>query len=226
MRVLLIEDNMEVVSVIATALLDERWETEVVHNGQTGLEKALHESYDVIILDIMLPDLDGHTVLQEIRNASLMTPVLFLTARDSVRDRVMGLDFGADDYLTKPFDLEELAARLRALVRRKGSIFQDDHIAYRRISLSSQAHDVFVDKAPLRLTVKEYELTEYFLMNAEQILTREQIFYRVWGFNSDSGSAVVDVYVHYLRKKLAPYNCSDYIQTIRGVGFMLSYSPR
>ncbi len=224
MRVLIIEDNTEVASVVKAALLEEEWETDVAYNGRTGLEKALHEPYDVIILDIMLPDLDGHKVLQEIRKALLMTPVLFLTARDSVQDRVIGLDFGADDYLTKPFDIAELVARIRALSRRKGSIVQEDHIAYRRISLSSQAHDGFVDKKALHLTVKEYELLEYFLINAEQILTRQQIFYRVWGFNSDSGSAVVDVYVHYLRKKLTLHECDDYIQTVRGVGFMLKES--
>lgn len=224
MRVLIVEDNAEVAAAIEAALLDERFETEVCHNGRTGLERALDASYDVMILDIMLPDVSGHHVLKEIRKAGLTTPVLFLTARDSVEDRVIGLDYGADDYLTKPFDVAELLARVRALSRRKGSIFQEDQIAYRRIRMSPQAHDAFVDKNPLHLTVKEYELLEYFLVNAEQILTRQQIFYRVWGFNSDSGSAVVDVYVHYVRKKLALYGCDDYVQTVRGVGFMLKES--
>ncbi|PWI57303.1 response regulator transcription factor [Sulfoacidibacillus thermotolerans] len=224
MRVLVIEDNVEVASVIESALQEEKWETDVAHDGRQGLEKALQEPCDVIILDIMLPDLDGHRVLQEIRKVSFTTPVLFLTARDRVEDRVIGLDYGADDYLTKPFDVAELLARVRALARRKGSIYHEDHIAYGRIQIRPQAHDGFVDNKPLHLTVKEYELLEYFLINAEQILTRQQIFYRVWGFNSDSGSTVVDVYVHYLRKKLAPFHCDEYVRTVRGVGFMLKES--
>jgi two-component system response regulator CiaR len=220
-KILVVEDDPAVGKAITAALCEEEWETDLAISGRTGLHYATDRSYDVIILDIMLPDMDGYGIVKALRGEAIMTPVLFLTARDSVQDRVKGLDSGADDYLTKPFEVAELLARVRALSRRKGSFIHENKVEYGRLSIQEQTRDGFVDKQPLNLTVKEYELLEYLLRNAEQILTREQVFCSVWGFDSDAGSAVVEVYVHYLRKKLAPFGCDKFIRTIRGVGYMV-----
>ncbi|OFW77501.1 MAG: DNA-binding response regulator [Alicyclobacillus sp. RIFOXYA1_FULL_53_8] len=221
MKALIVEDDAQMAKVIQASLSEESWISDIACTGKIGLESALNHSYDLIILDIMLPDLTGIEVVRRIRGASSMTPVLMLTALDSVDDRVHGLDAGADDYLTKPFDVPELLARVRALSRRKGSIIFEDKLSYGPITLSLQPHDGFVDGSELHLTSKEYELLEFFLRNAEQIVTREQIFIRVWGYDSDSGPTVVDVYVHFLRRKLSPFGCDGYIRTVRGVGYML-----
>lgn len=223
MKALIVEDDPVVASVIGAALREEAWSADVAPTGREALDKALTEqnSYDLIVLDVMLPDLSGIDVIRQIRAAASMIPVLFLTALDSVTDRVKGLDAGADDYLTKPFEVTELLARVRALSRRKGSIVIEHGLEYGRLSLNRQEREGFANRQALRLTVKEFDLFEYFLRNAEQIVTREQIFLRLWGYDADAGPTVVDVYVHFLRKKLAAVGCEHYIRTIRGVGYML-----
>lgn len=196
------------------------YEVDSTGTGRDGLILAQTGVYDALILDIMLPEVDGLSIVKQLRAQSIKTPVLFLTARDSIDDRVKGLDVGADDYLVKPFAINELLARVRALLRRtKGE--PDGQVWYGPISLQPNVHDGFAGEHRLNLTVKEYELLEFFLRNSEQILIREQIFNRIWGFDSESGINVVDVYVHYLRKKLAQYGYENYINTVRGVGYML-----
>ncbi|MCF8565909.1 response regulator transcription factor [Alicyclobacillus tolerans] len=221
MKALIVEDDVEIAKVIAAALRDESWNCDVANTGKSGLQLALDQSYDLIVLDIMLPDLNGVEVIRRIRQASLMVPVLFLTALDSVQDRVRGLDAGADDYLTKPFDIPELLARIRALSRRKGSIVVEDRLVYGPLALHPDSRDGTAGDHPLHLTSKEYEILKYFMQNAEQILTRDQIFVRVWGYDSDAGPTVVDVYVHRLRRKLAELGCEGYLKTLRSVGYML-----
>lgn len=221
MKALIVEDDFEIAKVITAAMSDESWHCENAYTGKSGLELVLNHSYDLVVLDIMLPDLNGVEVLRKIRKASLMVPVLFLTALDSVQDRVSGLDAGADDYLTKPFDIPELLARIRALSRRKGSIVQEDKLVYGPLTLYPDSYDGSVRDQPLHLTTKEYEILKYFMQNAEQILTREQIFVRIWGYDSDAGPTVVDVYVHRLRRKLAELGCDGYLQTVRSVGYIL-----
>ena len=223
MKALIVEDDPVVARVIEAALREEAWLADVAPTGQDAVKKALFEqnSYDLIVLDVMLPDLSGIEVIRRIRAASSMIPVLFLTALDSVLDRVKGLDAGADDYLTKPFEVAELLARVRALSRRKGSIVVENGLEYGRLSANRLEREGFANHTPLHLTVKEYELFEYLLQNAEQILTREQIFLHVWGYDAEAGPTVVEVYVHFLRKKLAASGCENYIRTIRGVGYMV-----
>lgn len=223
MKALIVEDDPVVARVIEAALREEAWLADVAPTGQDAVKKALFEqnSYDLIVLDVMLPDLSGIEVIRRIRAASSMIPVLFLTALDSVLDRVKGLDAGADDYLTKPFEVAELLARVRALSRRKGSIVVENGLEYGRLSVNRLEREGFANHTPLHLTVKEYELFEYLLQNAEQILTREQIFLHVWGYDAEAGPTVVEVYVHFLRKKLAASGCENYIRTIRGVGYMV-----
>lgn len=220
LKVLVVEDDCSVLELIRSVLIEESYQVDCASTGDEGLLLAERDVYDVLILDIMLPGIDGLSIVKRLRAQSIKTPVLFLTARDSVEDRVKGLDVGADDYLVKPFAISELLARVRALLRRtKGEM--DGEVSYGPISLQPNAHDGFAGEQSLNLTVKEYELLEFFLRNNEQILLREQIFNRIWGFDSESGINVVDVYVHHLRKKLAQHGYGDFIRTIRGVGYML-----
>lgn len=221
MRILIVEDDQSLLNAIVTVFEEESYQVDRADNGDDGLALAEQGIYDLVVLDIMLPGLSGIEILQSMRKMAQTTPVLLLTARDSVEDRVKGLDAGADDYLTKPFAVQELLARARALLRRHGALSLDGDLVYNRIALRRKAHDGYVDNQPLKLTSKEFKLLEYLMVNREQILTREQIFDRVWGFDVDSNTSVVDVYMHYLRKKLAVQGCDELVQTIRGVGYML-----
>ncbi|MCX2828755.1 response regulator transcription factor [Bacillus pseudomycoides] len=220
MRLLVVEDNAPLLESITQILCDE-FEVDTAVNGEDGLFLALQNIYDVILLDVMLPVIDGFEVIQRIRNDKIETPVLFLTAKDSLEDRVKGLDFGGDDYLIKPFQAPELKARIRALLRRSGNLTTKQTINYRGIELFGKDKDIQVDGEAIKLTLKQYELLEYLIQNSGKILMREQIFDRVWGFDSDTTVAIVEVYVHHLRKKLEPFGYQKDIQTVRGIGYML-----
>ena len=221
MRILVVEDDRSMLDVIRTILEDESYEVDTATTGDEGLLLAEQGIYDALILDVMLPQLDGFTIIRRLRTRSITTPTLILTAKDRVEDRVKGLDFGADDYLVKPFSVSELLARVRALLRRAGALSFEGDLRCGPITVQPHQHDGFIGDEPLRLTSKEYELLEYFMHNQAQILTRDQLFSRVWGLDSEANSTVVDVYVHYLRKKLATHGCDTYIRTIRGVGYMI-----
>lgn len=219
MKILVVEDDEPLLKTILSILGEEAYETDYALNGEDGYYFAQRNIYDLLIFDIMLPKRNGLSVIKELRTQGITTPVLFLTAKDTVQDRVNGLDAGADDYLVKPFALAELLARIRALLRRNRNA-NEDEIRYGPISVRPAEHDGFVDSEPLKLTLKEYELLEYLLYNREQILTREQIFDRIWGFDSEAVISIVDVYIHFLRKKLAPNGYDFFIHTIRGVGYV------
>lgn len=220
MRLLVVEDNASLLESIVQILRDE-FEVDTAINGEDGLFLALQNIYDAILLDVMMPGMDGFEVIQKIRDEKIETPVLFLTARDSLEDRVKGLDFGGDDYIVKPFQAPELKARIRALLRRSGSLTTQQTIRYKRIELFGKDKDVQVDGQSIKLTLKQYELLEYLIQNSGKILMREQIFDRVWGFDSDTTVAIVEVYVHHLRKKLEPFGYQKDIQTVRGIGYIL-----
>ncbi|PFZ91567.1 response regulator transcription factor [Bacillus wiedmannii] len=220
MRLLVVEDNASLLESIVQILRDE-FEVDTALNGEDGLFLALQNIYDAILLDVMMPEMDGFEVIQKIRDEKIETPVLFLTARDSLEDRVKGLDFGGDDYIVKPFQAPELKARIRALLRRSGSLTTKQTIRYKGIELLGKDKDVQVDGQSMKLTLKQYELLEYLVQNSGKILMREQIFDRVWGFDSDTTVAIVEVYVHHLRKKLEPFGYQKDIQTVRGIGYIL-----
>ncbi|NHM33079.1 response regulator transcription factor [Neobacillus terrae] len=220
MKILIVDDEKPLVEGISKILNEENYDVDTALNGYDGLLLARQSIYDVIILDIMLPEMDGFSIVKTLRNESIRTPILLLTAKDSVKDRVLGLDLGADDYLIKPFAGAELLARIRVLLRGKGDQ-TDTELVYGPININSIEHDGYVYSKKLNLTVKEYSLLEFFILNKEQILLRDQIFNRIWGFNSEAGLSVVDVYVHHLRKKLAPFHIDHWIRTVRGIGFML-----
>lgn len=219
MRLLLVEDEEGIGKFICQGLQEAGHAVDWVRNGEKGLEYALSADYDVLILDIMLPHMDGLQLLQEVRRRGIKTPILYLTARDTVEDRVRGLNIGADDYLVKPFDFSELLARIQALLRRPP--LQTTHIL-KVDDLEMDTIKRIVRRAGqvLDLSQREYMLLEYLMRNAGQVLTRTQIGERVWGFDFYNESNVVDVYIGYLRRKID--RGTPLIKTVRGVGFRLS----
>lgn len=221
MRVLVVEDDRALLKAITNVFQDESYQVDQAETGDEGLLLAETGIYDLLVLDIMLPGRDGLSIIKELRAKSITTPTLFLTAKDSVEARVQGLDAGADDYLVKPFAVEELLARVRALLRRNGKLGSEGEVAYGPITLPTNEYDAVVQDTALKLSGKEYELLKYLVLNREQILTRAQIFDRVWGIDSEANDSIVDLYIHYLRKKLAPFCADSLIRTIRGVGYML-----
>ncbi|MBT2668457.1 response regulator transcription factor [Bacillus sp. ISL-4] len=220
MKVLVVEDNVSLLESIRQILTDE-YEVDTADNGEDGLFMAQQSIYDIIILDVMLPGIDGFEIVRKIREAKIDTSVLFLTAKDALEDRVRGLEMGGDDYLVKPFQAPELKARIRALLRRSGIISLEQHVKYRNIELLEKEKDILVDGKVIKMTLKQFELLEYLIRNNGKILTREQIFDRIWGFDSDTTIAIVEVFIHHLRKKLEPFNYHKDIQTVRGIGYML-----
>lgn len=220
MRLLVVEDNISLLQSIVEIVSDE-FEADSASNGEDGLYLARQNIYDAILLDVMLPGMNGFEIIQHLREEENHTPVLFLTARDSLEDRVKGLDYGGDDYLVKPFQAPELMARIRALLRRSGSLTMSQTLVYKGMELFNKEKSVTIDGEAIKLTFKQYELLEYMIQNKGVILTKEQIYDRVWGFDSDTTIAIVEVFVHHLRKKLEPFGYHNDIKTIRGVGYML-----
>lgn len=225
MKILLVEDDVSLRDAVATVLKEECFDVDEAGDGEEGLYLAEQEIYDLIILDVMLPEMNGFDLTQKFRMRKYTAPILFLTARDALEDRVRGLDVGGDDYMMKPFAVQELLARMRALLRRRYPSYNGSDHVYGRVTAKRSMMEGFVDDEPLNLKVKEYEMLEYFVINQELILTKEQIFDRIWGWDSDVHLGIVDVYLHFLRKKLAPYGCDSYIQTVRGVGYMFREKP-
>ncbi|QGQ95528.1 DNA-binding response regulator [Paenibacillus psychroresistens] len=221
MRILVVEDDLPLRKVITELFEEESYQVDGTDSGDDGLFLAEQGIYDLLVFDIMLPGMSGLAIVRKLRLQAMATPILFLTAKDSVEDRVQGLDVGADDYLVKPFAVSELLARVRALLRRQGAIGAEGEISYCGISIKPKLHDAFVAGMPMQLTIKEYELMEYLVLNNQQILTREQIFDRIWGFDSDTANGIVDLYIHYLRKKMSLHNCEHLLHTVRGVGYRL-----
>ncbi|GGD58688.1 response regulator transcription factor [Paenibacillus nasutitermitis] len=221
MRILVVEDDRPLLEAVTTVLKEESYQVDEAQNGMDGLYLAQQRIHDLIILDIMLPGMDGLSILANLRSQGFTMPILLLTARDGVEDRVKGLDSGADDYIVKPFAMPELLARIRVLLRRNSGGAPDGELKYGPLSVKCHVMEGYANGEPLKLTVKEFELLEYLLLNREQIVTKDQLLDRVWGIDTGAGLGVVDVYVHYLRKKLAPAGCEGYIHTVRGVGYLL-----
>ena len=219
MRVLLVEDEKALAQAMAKIFEKNKILTDVVHDGLEGQMLAGENIYDVIVLDIMLPSIDGLEILKAIREKGKNTPVLILTAMDSTKDKVKGLNMGADDYMVKPFDTEELVARVRALARRPKEIFHDSLISFGDVSLNINTGEATVAGSPKSLTAKESQLLEMFLRNPGMIVSKDQIIDRIWGFDSLTAENSVEIYVHYLRKKLS--KSRTMIQTQRGLGYVL-----
>ncbi|HET7035121.1 MAG TPA: response regulator transcription factor [Thermomicrobiaceae bacterium] len=221
MRILVVEDEVGLAEVIARVLRRERYEVDLAHDGEQGLELALAGIYDAIVLDRMLPGIDGLELSRRLRRATVHTPVLILSARRELDERVEGLDAGADDYLGKPFAFAELLARLRALTRRGERPVQAALLRAGSVTLDQRTHRVERGGQPVELSPREYALLEYLMRNTGQVLTRDQILERVWGYEAQPESNVVDLYIYYLRRKLGDAGTSSPIQTVRGVGYTM-----
>jgi heavy metal response regulator len=220
MRILVVEDEKKVASFIKRGLEEENFTVDVAHDGEEGLHMGETNPYDLILMDIMLPKMDGLSVIKELRKKDVNSPVLCLTAKDAVEDIVSGLDSGSDDYLTKPFAFAELLARVRALVRR-GAKDRGAEIHFADLRLDPVSHKVWRGNKEIELTAKEYALLEYFIRNPNQVLTRTMIAEHVWDYSFDSFTNIIDVYVNYLRKKVDRDFDTKLIHTVRGVGYVL-----
>ena len=221
-RVLLVDDEPALTNLLKMALHYEGWQIEVARDGKEAFAKLAEFAPDLLVLDIMLPDTDGMQILKTIRETETYTPTLMLTARDSVVDRVNGLTAGADDYLTKPFSLEELVARLRGLLRRSKAMEapEDEVLAIGDLILDGASREVTRGGEPISLTVTEFELLRYLMRNPRRAINRAEILDRVWNYGFGGKSSVVDLYISYLRRKIDT-DREPMIHTVRGVGYML-----
>ncbi len=219
MHILVVEDERKVASFIKRGLEAANYSVDVEHDGEAGLNRLLKGDYDLVILDVMLPKLDGLSLMKQIRQRQVNTPVLLLTARVTVADRVMGLDLGADDYLTKPFAFEELLARVRVLLRRGAAA--PAVLAVADLRLDPVTREVTRANKRIDLTAKEFALLEFLLRRQDEVLSRAVIAQHVWGVNYDTFTNVIDVYVNYLRKKIDSGFEPKLIHTVRGVGYVL-----
>lgn len=223
-KILIIEDEKKIARIIQLELEHEGYETETAWTGIEGLEKFKSEKWDLILLDVMLPELSGMEVLRRIRTTGSYTPIILLTARDSLPDKVSGLDLGANDYITKPFEIEELLARIRACLRMNLLYTEKKEIeTYEMgdLTVNTKTREVIRGSKQVELTPREFDLLVYLLKNKNQVLNREQILSKVWGFDYYGDTNVVDVYIRYLRKKIDSSFPTPYIHTIRGVGYTM-----
>ena len=220
MRLLYAEDEEDLNKVVTKKLTEEGFSVDSCFDGREAILNAQFTEYDAAILDIMMPHADGFAVLKELRKLKKNTPVLFLTARDSIEDRVTGLDSGANDYLVKPFSFEELLARIRVLTREKHNL-TENILSIGDLELNLSSHIVTRGGTEINLTSKEYQLLEYLLYNKEKVLSREKIENHIWNYDYEGGTNVIDVYIRYLRKKIDDGFPTKLIHTVRGAGYVI-----
>lgn len=221
MRILVIEDEIRLCEALVHMLKKQNYTVDSDYDGESGLDDALSGIYDVIVLDIMLPKLDGISLLRKIRAEGLAVPVIMLTAKGDISDKITGLDAGADDYLAKPFDTEELLARIRALGRRRGELIEPSSLRCGDISLDTHSLKLSCGAQEITLTRKESELMEYLIIHKDMISAKERIIEKLWGFESEAESNHVEVYVSFLRKKLKHIRSELKINAVRGMGYKL-----
>lgn len=221
MRILIIEDEKALSNAIKDSLKTE-FEIDQAFDGEEGLLYIKQDIYDAIILDLMLPIKHGYEVLEEMRKEKILTPVLILTAKDSLEDKLQGFQKGADDYLTKPFAKEELKARIQVMIRRNNPSFYKNEITFKDLRIDINNRQAYVGNEELKLQGKQFDMLEYLMNYQNRIITKEQIFDKIWGFNSETTTNVVEVYASGIRKELKKYDYDKYFKTIRGVGYMIS----
>lgn len=220
MKILVVDDEKRLADTIKSILEEEKYIVDVVYDGQDAYDYIISDNYDAVVLDIMLPKLSGIEVVKLLRKENNATPVLLLTAKDQIEDKVEGLDSGADDYLTKPFEIVELLARIRSISRRKGEVINDD-LVFKDLVLSKKTQTVSCAEKSVRLGPKEYEILRLLMINQNQIFPKEDLILKVWGFDSDAEDNNVEVYISFLRKKLKYLNSKVSITTARKVGYFL-----
>ena len=221
MKLLVVEDEMQLADALSEILKRNMYSVDTVYNGTDGLDNALTGVYNCIILDIMLPGMSGIDVLRNLRKEKINTPVLLLTARSEVEDKINGLDCGADDYLTKPFVTDELLARVRALTRRKGELVDENRLDYNGLELAKNTCSVVWQGNDVKLSLKEYQIMELLISNPHRILPKERIIEKIWGYESDVEYNNIEVYISFLRKKLTAISAPVQIKTARGIGYSL-----
>lgn len=221
MKLLIVEDEMQLADALTEILRRNMYTVDTVYDGIDGLDNALTGIYDGIILDIMLPRMNGIEILRNIRKEKIQTPVLLLTARSEVEDKIKGLDCGADDYLTKPFVTGELLARIRAMTRRKGEIIDDNKLEYKGLELNRNTCAIIYGGNDVKLSLKEYHIMEMLISNPRQILSKERIIEKIWGYESDVEYNNIEVYISFLRKKISVLSAPVQIKTARGIGYSL-----
>ncbi|MBS4956996.1 MAG: response regulator transcription factor [Clostridium celatum] len=221
MRLLLVEDEIQLSEALNQILSKNKYVVDAVYNGEDGLDYGLTDIYDVIVLDIMIPKLSGLEVLRRLRKENIKTPVLLLTAKGEIEDKVKGLDSGADDYLAKPFATEELLARLRALTRRQGEIINDNILEVGDIKLNISTYELEGPCNSIKLSLKEFEIIRCFMQRPRVIVTKDDLISKIWGYDSDAEYNNIEVYISFLRKKLGYVNSTTSITTVRGVGYKL-----
>ena len=220
MRILIVEDEVRLAETLKQLLEDQRYQADAVFDGADGVDYGLAGQYDLIILDVMLPKIDGFQVAQQLRAAHVSTPILMLTARDEVSDKISGLDCGADDYMTKPFDTGELMARVRALTRRQGEVL-GDVLTVGDLNLDCTSRLLSAGTRSVRLGFKEFEVLRLLMVNSGNVVTKETLISKIWGLDSEAEDNNVEVYISFLRKKLVYLNSAVTISTVRKVGYFL-----
>ena len=221
MRILIVEDEVRLAEALVQIFMKEKYSADACYDGVSGLDNALTGIYDVIVLDIMLPKMNGLEVLRTLRANKIKTPVILLTAKDEVSDKVTGLDIGADDYLTKPFYTEELLARIRSLGRRNSDVICDNILSFDGISLNISTYELMCGEKSVKLGLKEFNIMELLIKNGARILSKETLIEKIWGYESDAEYNNVEVYISFLRKKLSHIKSKVIIKTVRGVGYCL-----
>lgn len=221
MKILVIEDEVQLADALCELLKRNMYSADVCYNGIDGLDNAMTGIYDGIILDIMLPGMNGIEVLRNLRNEKINTPVLLLTARSEISDKINGLDCGADDYLTKPFVTGELLARVRAITRRKGEIVDEGHLEFNGLCLNKNTCSISCGGNDVKLSLKEYNVMEMLIANPGQILPKERIIEKIWGSESDVEYNNIEVYISFLRKKISSISADVQIKTARGIGYFI-----
>ncbi|UJF25919.1 response regulator transcription factor [Planococcus sp. 107-1] len=220
-RILIVEDEKSIARVLELELTYEGYKTGVALTGAEGLIRFREQEWDLVLLDLMLPEIHGLDVLKRIRSAGSEIPVILLTAKDDVKDKVAGLDLGANDYVTKPFEIEELLARIRACLRLSTGKKNTDLHVFHDLELNTATREVTRNARTIELTPREFDLLLYLMQNPQQVLSREQVLNAVWGYDYFGDTNVIDVYIRYLRKKIDAGEETTYIQTVRGVGYVL-----
>ncbi|MGE4353063.1 MAG: response regulator transcription factor [Oscillospiraceae bacterium] len=225
MRILIVEDEKRLAETLRELMNGQRYLTDVVYDGADGIEYGLTDQYDLIILDVMLPKADGFEVARRLRSAHISTPILMLTARDEVSNKISGLDCGSDDYMTKPFDSGELMARVRALTRRRGEVLGDE-LEFGDLRLDCTSRELSCGKRFVRLSFKEFEITHLLMASAPAVVTKVGLINRVWGIDSEAEDNNVEVYISFLRKKLSFLGSTVSIATVRKLGYLLEFPAK
>ncbi len=221
MKILIVEDERTLSDTIKQCIC-KKFDTEQAYDGYEAYMMAKENIYDAIILDLMLPEMSGYDVLLKLRENKVLTPVLILTAKDTLNDKLKGFNYGADDYLVKPFERDELLARLEAIIRRTNGAYKQDIIEFKDLKLNIKSRRAFIKDEEITLQGKQFDILEYLINSKGTIITKEQIFDKIWGFDSFTTTNVVEVYASGLRKTLKQYGYDKYIKTIRGVGYMIT----